>query len=504
MGKFNKVKTFTLPSTTTVNAERGIAFKVNPKLELTLRVATCLINEPKFYDPACRGDSEIKQLIAKVAVTDPEYILKLAAYVRSELYLRSVATFILVEALQYQQCKKYVRKYMPLILIRPDDTTEAVAYFIAKNGNIGSEGKASMPHCFRDGLLICLRKFGAYGIAKYKKGNKKEVTFKDILRLLHPTPMDSKEEKLFKDIINDTLPVPETWETYISANGSNKESWEHIVPKMGIFALTRNLRNILQKKVNAYTINVAISTLTNKEEIRKSKMLPFRFLSAYKEVEKLSDVDPFAKKELLKALNTAISLSISNIPKLTGRTMILNDRSGSMSSRTVSTMSDVYCNDIASTMGAMAYYISNNPVIGVFGTEFALVDIENMGILEAAKKLSTVRVGDCTYAYKAMQYLIDNRVNVDRIILFSDEQLYNPHDSNYMTEVSQTLYHQLRRYKKLVNSNVKFYSIDLHGYGTSPFPEGMKGVVLLAGWSDKIFQLIQTIEAVNSNAELIN
>jgi len=43
-------------STKMTNYEGGLAFKLDPITELYTRVATCLVNEPKFYGET--GDTE--------------------------------------------------------------------------------------------------------------------------------------------------------------------------------------------------------------------------------------------------------------------------------------------------------------------------------------------------------------------------------------------------------------------------------------------------------------
>jgi 60 kDa SS-A/Ro ribonucleoprotein len=502
--RFNTVKESEAKATATRNHEGGLAFNVSPELELVLRSATCLVEEPKFYGKT--GDTEIaiKEIVAKVATRDPEFILQLAAYARNELYLRSLPQMLMIEAMQYQQCKQYVKAYAPLIMKRADEITESLAYFIAKNGKIGTEGKASLPHCYRDALVAQMCNLTEYEVGKYKAGNKKEVTFKDVLRLVHPVPMDVATEKLFKAIINDTVEIPETWETYISANGSTKETWEHIIPKMGYMALLRNLRNFVEKKVSIHYLDMALDKLANDEEIAKSKQFPFRFLSASRELSKVSDAnDPFILKPIQKALNYAIETSVKNVPRLKGRTFILVDNSGSMDNAQVSRMSSVNAKEVAGVMGALAYKISKNPIVGVFAETFKIVDIDGMRLLDAAEKISSTDVGGSTYAYKGIEYLHNNAITIDRIILLSDMQCYNEADAGYYvygTDEGNSLYKWLTTYRRSpVGKNATLISIDLRGYGTTQFPEHSRGVALVAGWSDRIFQFINIFEQCNSN-----
>ena len=55
-------------------------------------------------------------------------------------------------------------------------------------------------------------------------------------------------------------------------------------------------------------------------------------------------------------------------------------------------------------------------------------------------------------------------------------------------------YEAARRYRKEVNPKAVLYSVDLAGYGTLQFPQGDQGVVQLAGWSDRVLDLISAYE----------
>src|SRR4030042_4520476 len=134
---------------------------------------------------------------------------------------------------------------------------------------------------------------------------KREITLKDAIFLTHPKPQTADQDKLFKDIINGTLETPFTWETELSAKGNKKETWEPLIDskRVGYMALLRNLRNILQAGVSNAHIEKVCEYLSNKEAVENSKQLPFRFLSAYRELKKVgSPVSPYVLESLEKAI----------------------------------------------------------------------------------------------------------------------------------------------------------------------------------------------------------
>jgi len=82
------------------------------------------------------------------------------------------------------------------------------------------------------------------------------------------------------------LPVPETWETLLSAKGNNAETWEELIDhkKLPFMAMLRNLRNLILTGVDYKYHRWAMNKLNNEETIARSKQFPFRFFSAYEAI----------------------------------------------------------------------------------------------------------------------------------------------------------------------------------------------------------------------------
>ena len=142
MAKFNKAGAAAMyavrrmeehPEATT-NLADGLAYALQAKTRLYTRVCTSLVGEPKFYTSGKDHDKALLADVQTVAAQDPEWILKLAAYARNEMYLRSVSTLLLAEASGIPQCKPFVRTWAPHILKRADELGEVLAYRINKYG----------------------------------------------------------------------------------------------------------------------------------------------------------------------------------------------------------------------------------------------------------------------------------------------------------------------------------------------------------------------------------
>ena len=100
-------------SNITTNRAGGKAYKLSDKEVLVQIVTTYLFNEPKYYGSI---NETLETVIESVAKSDPEFILKLAAFNRNEMYLRTVSIYLLAKASMIPECKPFVRKYAKRII----------------------------------------------------------------------------------------------------------------------------------------------------------------------------------------------------------------------------------------------------------------------------------------------------------------------------------------------------------------------------------------------------
>lgn len=492
MGKLNKKQTvnekiLSRPDVT-LNKEGGIAFRPDAKVELVLRVVNSLVSEKGFYASGEELDSELRNAIGSVAQTDPVFILKLALYARKQMYLRTVPMVLMGEyAMQGIKTVPDSRKYVSSTISRADELTELAAYYFAMNKNPALKGK--LPHVLKHGIADAFTKFDEYQFAKYNRDG--ELTIRDVMFLTHPKPKDEKQAAVFKAIADQTLKSPDTWEVVISTQGSTKENWEKILPKMGYMALLRNLRNLLEKKVNMEPV---IKTLTDPVAVSKSKQFPYRFASAYKEIDRLP-----GSTKILDAISTAADLSVANVPEFTGKTFVTCDTSGSMSS-TASSKSKMTLKEIGCLFGAIVNSKSPDAVVSVFATDHVPVNISRRDSLltNMEKMLRQNTNGYGTNGYKVMNWLVDNKVFVDRIVLFSDMQCY---DTSNRRADSASIYAGLLKYRQSVNPKVFVYSFDLSSYATTQIPKDDERVFIGGGFSDKILNFIPMFE--RSRADML-
>jgi len=488
----------------TVNYEGAPAYTITPELELYAAVVTSSLAD-QFYENADAKIERIRELIGKV---NPVFVAQLAVYAREQMYLRSVPMVLAVELARIHAGDQLVSKMVNRIIQRADEITEILAYYQAANRRNGIKKLGKLSKQLQRGIALAFNKFDEYQFAKYNR--EAEVKLRDALFLVHPKAKDEAQQVLFNKIVNNELAVPYTWEVELSVLGQQtftdeaarktaiKNKWEELLDsgKLGYMALLRNLRNILQANVSETHINRVADRLANEREVQKSKQLPFRFLAAYRE---LKEVNSVYTSLILNALEGAAKVSAANIKGFDASTKVLLacDVSGSMQTF-ISPRSRIQNYDIGLILAMLLQSRSKAVISGFFGDTWKAVNLAGGNILANADELRRREgeVGYSTNGHLVIQDLINQRLVMDKVMFFTDCQLWNS------TGDGSSIAKLWREYKKIA-PNAKIYLFDLAGYGQLPLRTEGNDVFLIAGWSDKVFDILAAIEnGSNAVAEI--
>lgn len=467
MSKFNETK-----SMKTVNRSGHVAYSMRDKEKLVTQVLCSFFNEKRFYGD---NSAEMQETIKSVIKTDPQFVANLAVFARREFNMRSVSHVLIAHLAHEVEGKPYTKKTVKAVCLRGDDATEIMACYLNLFGK-------PIPNALRKGLEDVLHGFDEYTLAKYK-GEGKAVKMRDLLCLCRPAPKTAQQSEMWKRCLNNELETPYTWETELSANGNNAETWKKLIDsgKVGYMALLRNLRNILN--ANPSNVNKVLDTIQNPEAVRRSKQLPFRYLSAYKELEGIGG------SRVFDALENAVEASIANVPAIPGTTVIAVDTSGSMGS-SVSAKSKVRCYEIAMMLGLIANKICDNSYFYTFDTAIKKYNASHRsGILESVKQAGC---GGGTNMYLPFEKMLKDRIKADRIIILSDNEC----NCGYHYTSVQTL---ADKYRKETGNDIWVHAIDLRGYGTQQFHGAKTNII--AGWSERVFDFIRLAEQGEGNLE---
>ena len=543
MGKFNTKNEGVKPTETNFMGE--MAFKLNDKEELVSTVMTTFLQDA-YYEKESEITKRILNLIDKV---DPLFCAKLAVYARNEGNLRSVTHLVSAYLARYMSMNDWGKRFYNKIVIRPDDMSEILSCYAALN-KMDLKNVKKIPNSMKKGFKAALERLDAYQIDKYKM-NRKNISLIDLVNLFHPRGTQ-KNAEAYKRLINgeslEGLYSSKVLEKEMSKAGKiAKTEKEKVEAKaeaistvldnpsgMPMMNLLRNLRNIILYAPDK--VDDACEQLTIKDKVLNSRLLPFRFATAYAEIEKMtytseepttsiafesdkSDVKVSRqefiklKKKVLDAIEDAIQISCLNIPELEGNTAILIDHSGSVrgdagGSSRVSAFSATTKAMIGNLFGSMMAYRQKNVYIGLFGDRLISVPIDrSKKLLDFNKDSYAIgaRCGGSTEAgiYDFLRQVVNEKKKIDNVVVFSDCQIGNANTKSiygggftswYGKDASDRgpHFHELFKEFRKINPKANFIVCNLNqSGGTSVFDKSQR-ILNIAGWSDKIFDVIKS------------
>lgn len=460
MSRFNTVSL----GTKTVNKAGGEAYSQTPEIELVSILLTSFAVD-KFYESSSEIFNRLKEL---VRLCDKKFVAQVAVYARTQFGMRSITHVVASELAKYVGGELWAKNFYSAIVYRPDDMMEILSYHLAKNGKETG--------AMKKGFAKAFDKFDAYSLAKYR-GEGKQIKLVDVVNIVHPKPTE-KNKKAMSSLVKGELKSFDTWETELSKAGQSasndeekadlkKDAWIKLIreKKIGYFALLRNLRNIIEQAPEI--INEALEILTNEVLIKKSLVLPFRFITAFEEIQKLNDGKII--RTVLMALNKAVDISTDNVPKFDGETLVVLDVSGSMAGKPA----------IIGALFSAVLIKSNNSDFIVFSDKAQYANVNPMdSTITIAQSLKFATGGTNFHSI----FQTANK-KYDRVIILSDMQGWIGH---YAPTASYN------EYKRMTGANPYIYSFDLNGYGSMQFPEN--NVFCIAGFSEKIFDTMALME----------
>ena len=519
MSFVNTTKKQTTLKDSHLNSMAGVSFDLTPLVRLQCMAASCFFGEPMYYhedkkDTRARRNSSYK-LTSPLSSTDikelNEYLdsldkyewrnlspkemlekaidealefnaeetLKLAITLRANDHIRVTPQVIVVRAANNKTLKGtgLVQKYNSQIIQRLDEVSTQMAYQLAEYGK-------PIPNALKKSWKKVLENASDYQLAKYKMENRAVKTL-DVVNLVHAKsePIDS----LMKGTLALGSNGLNTWESMRSAG----KSWEEAIPVMGHMALLRNIRNFLENNIDT---NLWIDKLINTAV--EGKQLPFRYYSAYRNTEAL------ASAQVKDAIEECLELSIGNLPKLKGKSLVLVDNSGSAQGTTTSSMGTINISTIGNLMGILTARVSDQGTVGVFGDRLELHEVRKKTsvfseLAKIEKMGETIGAGTEHGIWLALDKLIKNKEHVDNIFVYSDMQaghggLYGTDPELYKDYKWQGNHIHVPKlvseYRKQVNPKVNVFLVQIAGQQDTIVPENYYRTFIIGGWGEGILQ----------------
>ena len=457
------------------NLAGGPALKMSPRLELASLLLTSFVQD-QFYRNASDTVERVKELILAGNDGFVKFGAKAAIYARRKFGMRSITHVLAGEIAQKVKGARWTRPFYRQVIFRPDDAVEIAAYYLTNYGK-------PLPHSLRAGIAAKILEFDGYQLSKYRCEGK-EISLVDLVNLCHPKPTTPESTERMRALMRGELKSKETWESKLTTAGQKaeskqdkeerkKEAWADLLKrgKLGYFAALRNINNIFLQAPECLPDLCAL--LADPEKVKKSMVMPFRFMTALDNMTTLRG----CPRDVFVALEKAMDVSCTLCPKLPGKTLIALDESGSMSG-TPFKIGAMFAAIIYKAMdsdlmtfsctwggGKAAKYRRLTPANSVLGIAGYLMQ----SFWGGGTDLNAV------FQTASMAY--------DRIVILSDMQNW------VQGEVANSA---LSRYKAREKCDPVIFNFDLAGHGSLQFPE--RNVYFLAGYSDKVFEVMGLLE----------
>lgn len=525
------VKTKKNPSLRT--HEGGEAWKRAKRSELFVLGSNLFDGEDTFYEKAKDRTKRWVSLCEDVAVGYPEWFAGFIGWLRDEGNIRTASIRGAVAGVHARLGDEASRKadhaasakndgrdlgmnrrILRAAISRADEPAEALAMWLSMYGR-----KVPLP--VKKALADEADRL--YSERNYSKWDKPSsaVRMADVLELAHPKGRAAWQGELYKYMIDrrqghageipeslrtlaakaavvkaanagntDVLTDQETlaaagmtWEQTSSLGGGAIDKaamWAAQIPTMGIFALTRNLRNFDEDGVSDEVAAQVMQRLQDPQVIRRSRMFPYRFYQAYREAPSDRWKHP---------LNVALDLSCSNIPTLQGKTLILIDTSASMNGVAVSSKSTMTYVQMASLFGLML--LKKNPdnveLWGFANGVFRHQPKRGFSVLPETTRFIR-RIGEVGHGTEIVASIRATYSDHQRVIVITDMQAFD--DSGgwpYYGTSHGTVTEQVPQDKFL-------YGFSLGGYKPSMMPSGSGTRHEMTGFTDTTFRIMAAVE----------
>lgn len=411
--------------------------------------------------------------------SDPEFAAKALVYARNEGLMR-LQPIVGLACLSKYDSGPFSRVFHDVIRI-PSDLADFLTI-------LSGMGRGQGGRTVKREVARFLNEMNEYWALKYN-GRGRGYNLGDAIATAHPVPKDERQNQIFrylmgKDAILDSLPQIAAFERLKIADSEDerlrcinegrlpheivtgavkpsREVWQSILRELPLFALLRHLNTLDREGVLEDNREHITRRLTDGEALKKAKILPFRFLNAFENINSdwVRDV-----------LRQSVELCFSNIPGIPGKSAIFLDVSGSMSGENLR---------IGSVFALALYKINKGKaVFWLFDTQVhnARASLHD-SILSQAEKI-TAYGGTDTGA--PMRGLNNYKMKVDNIIMITDEQQNS----------GSPFYKELEAYRRKFNDKAKAFIIDIAPYRKAMVPPEDDNTYYIYGWADSVLQYI--------------
>lgn len=433
-----------------------------------------------FYASGRELAKEATDMHTQMLANDPEFAARALVFARNEGFMRLQPIYGLVKLSSVNPA--LFEKVFDRVINIPSDLAD---FFTIME----SEGRGQGGRAVKRAVGKFLNRISEYWAIKYS-GRGRGFNLADAIATTHPKEKDEKQRAIFRYLLGksdvDFSLIPQIaayeklkkattstekieairegrlpHEVVTGVGGLTKEVWDAVVKEMPTFALLRNLNTLERAGVLDPNRQLIESRFADSAALEKSKILPFRFTTAFHEV---------SKSWVKDSMRQAVELTFNNLPDIEGRTAILLDISGSMNGQNLQTGSIFAFALYKKTKGNSVFYLFDTKA------EDANPSLHDSILTQASR----VHARGGTDTGCPVTKLIHDNEKVDNIILITDEQQNS----------GSPFYSRLVEYRNKLNRKAKAFVVDISPYKGASIPKDDKNNHYIYGWSDTVLDYI--------------
>jgi 60 kDa SS-A/Ro ribonucleoprotein len=484
-----------LSKSDTINKEGAPAYAFSPKAMLAQYAATGCLNGT-FY---AAGDEQLTTVLDLAGRVDAGYVAKTAIYARENGLMKDMP------ALLTAVLATRAPELLPQVFARTMDNARMLRNFvqIIRSGVTGRKSLGSLPkklvqkwlEARSDEALFC-----------DFVGNDPSIA--DIIKMTHPVPSNAVRAALYGYIIGRDCPdcvLPEIARRYeaFKAGQSNDvpdvpfqmltslelgaKEWSAIA-RNARWQMTRmNLNTFARHGVfeDADMTELIARRIADPAAIAKARAFPYQLMAAY------FNLDTAIPPVIRNALQDAMEIATSNVPRIQGKIYICPDVSGSMAGAAITgyrkgATSTIRCIDVAALFTAAL--LRQNPAAQVIPFAEDVVDVRlnaRDSIMTNASHLAAAGGGG-TNISAPLARLNAQKEQGSLVIYISDNQSWV--DARNDREATQ-LMREWNIFKQR-NPDARLICIDIQPYGETQAAD-REDILNVGGFSDSVFEVVK-------------
>ncbi len=493
-----------IPAADARNEHGAPAYALTPKQALAQYAATGCLGAT-FYAHAEEQLAKILELCERV---EPEFVAKTAVYARERGLMKDTPALLLAFL-----AAKDVR-LLAAAFSRVVDNGKMLRNFvqIVRSGVAGRKSLGTAPK-----RLVRQWLEARDAAAVFRASVGQSPSFADVVKMVHPKPRDAERAALYGYLVGrefdaEALPalvrefeafkagdrerVPEVPFQMLTALDLGTAEWTAIARRAPWQMTRMNLNTFVRHGVFAQPgmTELVAQRLADPEQVKKARVFPYQLMVAY------ASAGAGLPAAVRDALQDAMEVAISNVPRVEGKVYVFPDVSGSMRSpvtgyRKGSTTA-VRCVDVAALVAAAV--LCRNPHAEVLPFEHAVVESLRLNprdsVMTNAQKLAAIGGGGTNCS--APLALLNKRKAVgDLVVYVSDNESWVDARGGRGTETMREWSAFKRR-----NPRARMVCIDVQPYQTVQAAESAD-VLNVGGFSDHVFELLADFAAGRMNPD---